>query len=162
MNNQTEFIKLTQENDRIIHKVVSLYTDTPQDGEDLYQEILLQLWKSYSNYRGEAAFSTFMYRVALNVALTFLKKAKRNKMADLESVPQSFTKADEQKDYEVLYLIIKSLSVADRMIITLHLDGYKNGEIAEIVGINTNSANVKIHRIKNKISEKFKSISHGH
>jgi len=162
MINENEFVQLIQENDRIIHKVVGLYADTAEDKKDLYQETLLQLWKSAKNFRGDASFSTFMYKVALNVALGFNKKSKRMQTTDLDSAKDLSTSVSDKEDYEILYLIIKSLVETDRMIITLHLDGYKNKEVAEIIGMTTNNVNVKIHRIKQTITHEFKKVNHGY
>ena len=159
MISENEFVKLIQENDRIIHKVVGLYADTVEDKQDLYQETLLQLWKSTKNFRAEASFTTFMYKVTLNVALSFTKKSKRLETATLDDSLIHSTSEPQKESYEILYLIIKRLSETDRMIITLHLDGYKNDEVAEIVGMSTNNVNVKIHRIKEKISQKYRQFT---
>ncbi len=162
MIDENEFVKLIQENDRIIHKVVGLYADTKEDKKDLYQETLLQLWKSVKNFRREASFTTFMYKVALNVALSFNKKSKRIQTTTLDNANELSASISDKEDYEILYLTIKNLIETDRMIITLHLDGYKNIEIAEITGMTTNNVNVKIHRIKEKITHEFKKIDHGY
>lgn len=159
MIDENEFVKLIQENDRIIHKVVGLYADNAEDKQDLYQETLLQLWKSVKRYRGEASFTTFMYKVALNVALSFNRKSKRLQTTTLDDVNVSAVSIEHKEDYEILYLIIKSLPETDRMIITLHLDGYPNDEVAEIIGMTRNNVNVKIHRIKEKVTLKYKQIS---
>ena len=141
----------------IIHKVVGLYADGKQDKEDLYQEILLQSWRSYSNFKAKAQFSTWLYRVALNTALNFHRK--RRKTENLDAVQQVVVdKQKDTSDTEILYLVIKSLSEVDRMLITLHLDGYKNGEIAEITGMTVNHINVKLHRIRTIITNKLKAI----
>ena len=95
--------------------------------------------------------------MALNTVLTFNKKRKINE--DIEKTEPIETTQDSKEDYEVLYHIIKSFEEVDRMLITLHLDGYKNNEIAEITGMTQNHINVKIHRIKAKIIEKFKKIN---
>jgi len=146
-----------QTNEAIIHKVVGLYCDDPYEKEDLYQEVLLQSWKSFPNFRGEAKFSTWLYRVALNTVFSFNKKKKRTKPTeDLQNIKIVEKSPDEE--YETLYKIIKSLNPIDRMIMTLHLDGYKNKEIAEITGMNNNHLNVKIHRLKENIIATFKRI----
>jgi RNA polymerase sigma-70 factor (ECF subfamily) len=102
-------------------------------------------------------FSTWLYKVALNTVLTFNKKHIKNE--DLEKIGQTGTNPDTKDNSEILYHIIKSLGEVDRMLISLHLDGYKNNEIAEITGMTQNHINVKIHRIKSKIIEKFKIIN---
>jgi len=128
-----------QANEAIIHKVVGLYCDDYYEREDLYQEVLLQSWKSFPNFRGEAKFSTWLYRVALNTVFSFNKrKKKRTKpTADLQHIKMVEESPGEEN--ETLYKIIKALNPIDRMIMTLHLDGYKNKEIAEITGMNNNT-----------------------
>lgn len=162
MIDENEFVELVQANDRIIHKVVGLYADNEEDKKDLYQETLLQLWKASKGFRGEASFTTFMYKVALNVALSFNKKANRLSTTTLDSQQVQSKIEKTTESYEILYFIIKRLPETDRMIISLHLDGYKNGEIAEIIGLTINNVNVKIHRIKEKITHEYKQLNHGY
>jgi len=151
---QTEFIKLIRKHNGIIQKVLGFYANTKDDQKDLHQEVLLQAWKSFGYFKGHSAFSTWLYRVALNTALTFSKK--RQKIKDFDKSGLFESSQQNREDYEVLYDIIKSLGEVDRMLISLHLDGYKNNEIAEITGMTQNHINVKIHRIKKKIIEIFK------
>lgn len=148
---------LIQKHEGIIHKVIGLYVDVAEDKRDLYQEILLQGWRSFANFKGASAFSTWLYKVALNTVLTFRKKQKKKtELEDNHPVEKTTT---SREDSEVLYIIIKSLEEVDRMLISLHLDGYKNKEIAEISGMTQNHVNVKIHRIKALIIEKFKKLN---
>lgn len=154
---QNEYIKLIQKHNGIIHKVIGLYVDNQEDRKDLHQEILLQAWKSYKNFKGQSVFSTWLYKVALNTVLTFNKKHKKNE--DLKKIDHIGTNPDTNDNSEILYHIIKSFGEIDKMLITLHLDGYKNNEIAEITGMTQNNINVKIHRIKSKIIENFKTIT---
>jgi len=154
---QNEYINLVQKHNGIIHKVISLYVNNPEDKKDLHQEVLLQAWKSYKNFKGQSVFSTWLYKVALNTVLTFNKNHKKNE--DLEKIDQMESAPDAKDDSEILYRIIQSFGEVDRMLIMLHLDGYKNNEIAEITGMTQNNINVKIHRIKSKIIEKFKTLN---
>ena len=151
---QTDFINLIQEHNGIIHKVISLYVDNQDDKKDLHQEILLQAWKSFKSFQGRSAFSTWLYKVSLNTVLTFNKKRKIS--GTLDKVENIESSQDRNDDSEALYLIIKSLGEIDKMLISLHLDGYKNIEIAEITGMTQNHINVKIHRIKGRIINEFK------
>jgi len=155
---QSEYMELIQKHEGIIHKVIGLYVDVPEDRRDLYQEVLLQGWRSFSKFKGASAFSTWLYKVALNTVLTFSKKQK--KKTALDDIPPPETKTASKDDSEVLYEVIKSLEDVDRMLISLHLDGYKNKEVAEITGMTQNHVNVKIHRIKALIIEKFKKLNH--
>jgi RNA polymerase sigma factor (sigma-70 family) len=154
---EAEFISLVQKNERIIYKVVSLYTDTVQDKEDLFQETLLQLWKSSNRFNGESSFTTWVYRIALNVALNFKRNSKQKVNLDpINEVSLLKAEAADKEEYEILYLIIKHLNDADKLLITLHLDGYSHEEIGEIAGISKNYVNVKIFRIKEQISTMYK------
>jgi RNA polymerase sigma-70 factor, ECF subfamily len=156
---QAEYIKRIQEHNGIIHKVIGLYVNNREDKRDLYQEVLLQAWKSYKNFKGKSVFSTWLYKVALNTVLTFNKKRKITEGFDKSEPSEPIQ--DSKEDHEVLYHIIKSLGEIDRMLISLHLDGYKNNEIAEITGMTQNHINVKLHRIKGQIIEQFKMINNG-
>jgi len=155
---QQEFLDQIQAHSGIIHKVIGLYVDLPEDKQDLYQEILLQAWKSYPRFRKEARFSTWLYRVALNTVLTFQRKNQQKLEEARQDLPQVEMKAaaEKQEASELLYLEIKRLNEIDRMIISLHLDGYKNGEISEITGLKINHVNVKLHRVKQQIIEGLK------
>lgn len=154
------FITLIQEHERIIHKVIGLYIDNKEDKKDCYQEIMVQSWKAYDRFEGRSRFSTWLYKVCLNTALTF-KKRQPKETGPIEEVTHIAEQRPVEKS-ETLYLIIKQLNEVDKMIITLHLEGYKNPEISEITGMATNNINVKIHRIKNHIIESFKIYNHGH
>jgi len=157
---QIEFIQLIQENEGVIHKVLGLYSDSAEEAKDLKQEILLQSWKAYPNFRKEAKFSTWLYKISLNVALNQIRKKKKNKHTDsLHNI--DLGEETKNEDFEILFYLIKKLNEIDRMIMTLHLEGYANKEIAEISGITSNNVNVKIHRIKQSLSEQFKQMNHG-
>ena len=162
--NQEQYIKQIQNHEGIIHKIIGLYADCEEDKKDLHQEILLQGWKAYPRYKGEAAFGTWLYKICLNTALTFRKKEKTRTDAVTHAAAQleENVKGSTGEEYETLYLIIKQLDEVDKMIITLHLDGFKNPEIAEITGMTTNNINVKVHRIKAQIIDSLKMMEHGH
>jgi len=149
------FTKHIEENAGIIYKVIGLYVDSAEDKKDLYQEILYQAWRSYKNFRKQSKFGTWLYKIALHSALNYQKKEAK------KAAPPLSNQVTEQpnENFELLYLIIKSFNEVDRMLITLHLDGYKNIEIAEITGMTQNHINVKIHRLKNTIIEKFKKLN---
>ncbi len=155
---ENEFIRLVDESQGIIHKVCRMYCDDETHREDLFQEIVLQLWKSYPSFKGESKFSTWMYRVALNVALQDFRKEKKRKFLFLESFeftePASLPK-NEYKDerIEALYKAISKLDKIERAIMLLHLDEVPNEEIAEIVGITQNYVRVKMSRIRTKLAQ---------
>ncbi|MBX2914018.1 MAG: sigma-70 family RNA polymerase sigma factor [Cyclobacteriaceae bacterium] len=154
---EKEFIALVNENRGIIYKVIRLYINQEEDTRDLYQEIVFQAWKSYPRFDGRSKFSTWLYRVGLNTVLTFKRKPvvviPHEDLASLH-VAQTKTNTDES---EALYVAIRQLPEVDRMIITLHLDGYENEEIAEITGLTKNNTAVKLHRIKDILIKKLKA-----
>lgn len=147
------YLQKIEEHKGIIFKVVNLYADDLEDRKDLYQEIVFQSWSAYARFEGNAKFSTWLYRISLNVALTFLKKSKKatkikeNTNQDLSFEPQELS---ERADF--LYRAIKQLAEIDRSIIMLHLDGFDNSEISEITGLSKTNTNVKLHRIKQQLT----------
>ncbi|MCE7862320.1 MAG: sigma-70 family RNA polymerase sigma factor [Bacteroidetes bacterium CHB5] len=154
---EKEFVALVNENRGIIYKVIRLYIYQEEDARDLYQEIVFQAWKSYPRFDGRSKFSTWLYRVGLNTVLTFKRRPivvlPHEDLASL-NVAQTKTNTDES---EALYTAIRQLSEVDRMIISLHLDGYENEEIAEITGLTKNNTAVKLHRIKDILIKKLKA-----
>lgn len=162
MISEDEFVSLVQQNERIIYKVISLYTETEDDKQDLFQETLLQLWKSWHNFEGKCSFTTWMYKVTLNVALTFRRKSQGITYESIDHFSHLKAETENKEDYEILYLIIKLLPENDRMIITLHLDGYSNEEISDMIGISRNHTNVKIYRAKDTITKLYNKIKDGH
>lgn len=153
---EKEFVSLVNQNRGIIYKVIRLYINHAEDERDLFQEILFQAWKSYPRFDGRAKFSTWLYRVGLNTVLTF----KRRPVLvvpheDLASLNVSQTKTTD--DSEALYIAIRELTEIDRIIISLHLDGYENEEIADITGLTKNNTAVKLHRIKDTLIKKLKA-----
>lgn len=160
---QSEFIDLVQANAGIIHKVLKLYVDRQTDREDMYQEILLQAWKSFERFKGESKFSTWLYRVSLNTVFTFNRQNQiLNKNTDIEEHHYKENTHNKYDDSDLLLKALKQLNEIDRSLITLHLDGYDNGEIAEIIGITRNHVGVKIHRIKNELMNLLKNFGYGY
>lgn len=152
-----QYITLIQEHEGIIHKVIGLHIDDVEDKKDLFQEILLQAWKSFSRFEGKSSFSTWLYRVALNTVFTFKRHAKKKEKIGLDQVKEPAQTPQSQEPHEHLYYLVKQLDEVDRTLFTLHLEGYKNKEIAKLMGMTTNHVNVKVHRLKNKIVESLKN-----
>ena len=139
---------------RIIIKICRAYTDSQEDFEDYYQEVCLQIWKSKDNFKQKSEWSTWVYRVALNVCLTLIKKKRvpteylKVQHAPIEKV-DNFTEKD--KDIKELYRAIRTLSEIDRAIILLYLEEKSYREIARIMGTKTTNIGVKINRIKKRL-----------
>ncbi len=150
----------------ILHKICNIYCDDAEQRKDLSQEILIQLWKSYSSFRGDAKFSSWMYRVALNVALQHLRKKKRSDSYsisdDLHNLVASTSESEIlEENIKQLHHAIKQLNDIEKAIIMLYLDGKKHEEIAEIVGITQNYVRVKMNRIKEKLRKTLTPEPHG-
>ncbi len=157
-SNKDVFLKMVEECRGIVHKVTHLYADTREDREDLFQEILYQSYRSYPNFRAESNFSTWLYRVALNTALVFRRSEQKKKATLIEGGLDAIANEVVKDDHKKALLIdaIKTLPKVERMIITLHLEGYANHEVADIAGISKENTAVKIHRIKKLLTKKIK------
>jgi RNA polymerase sigma factor (sigma-70 family) len=153
---ETHFLQLINTHQAIIHKICRLYRDTPQDREDLFQEIIFQLWRSVPSFQGKSKFSSWMYRIALNTAiLSFRKKRPDIRYTDrLPDNPEEPREPDEQQ--EQLLHALKQLNNGDKALITLYLEDLSYKEISEITGITENNVGVKLNRIKNKIQQLLK------
>ena len=165
MQNQREienaFVEKIHRHQGILHKICFVYSNNNADKEDLYQEIVLQLWKSYPSFRKEAKFSTWMYRVALNTAITLNKKAAlfeshKKQLSDEYAISEVI---DYSEDIKILYKAISKLSKIEKAIIMLWLEEKAYNEIAEIVGISEKNVSVKLVRSKKKLAKTIKKIS---
>lgn len=153
------FLQLLSQNQGIIGKVCSIYCNQREDYEDLFQEITYHAWKGYPSFRGDAKFSTWLYRIALNTAISSFRK-KRPKLDLVPVLPDTNTHqpAEQKEQQQQLLWAIKLLNEGERAIIALYLDEISYQEIAEIIGISENNVGVKINRIKTKL---HKILSHG-
>lgn len=149
---EEEFIKLLEEHSGIIYKVTRIYANGSVDEQDLRQEVVYQAWRSYSRFKGDSKFSTWLYRVALNTALTHVKKDRKEK----PGFDNDWQVAPEGDERALLMTHIRALNDAEKLVIMLHLDGYSNDEIAMISGISKNHVAVRLHRIKEKLSKAIK------
>ncbi len=155
---EREFLQIIKNNQGIIHKVCNIYCDEQEDRNDLFQEIVAQLWRSYPSFREESKFSTWMYRVALNTAITTFKKTKRRPDQNRLTY-ENFQIKDEAYDTEtednikLLHRAVSQLTGVEKSIILLFLEEKKYEEIAEITGITQNYVRVKMNRIKKKLKK---------
>ena len=160
MPGEKDFIQSIEHNQKIIHKVCSLYMNNEQDKKDLFQEILLAAWKGFGNFKGDAKFSTWLYRVALNTAITFYRKEKRQ--PETASLPEQFTIASADNNVEgeeqltAMYKSINELSGIDKALVMLYMEDYSYIEMGELMGITANNVAVKMNRIKTKLKESTK------
>lgn len=151
---QARFVTLVEAHQGAIRKIAAIYAHDRQDREDLLQEIALQLWRSFDSFRGEAAFSTFLYRVALNTALMHQRRSPRRtsgvEAKDEDAVSPAVTRDDE--DVERLYAAIRELGAIDRTIVLLVLEGRSYGEIATVTGLTEGNVGVRLLRSKERLS----------
>ncbi|WP_339697693.1 sigma-70 family RNA polymerase sigma factor [uncultured Roseivirga sp.] len=150
---KAEFLQIIEVNQGIIYKVSKMYRNSKEDQEDLFQEIVFQLWKSFSKFRGASKVSTWMYRIALNTAMASFRK----KAIPIEYNDHPYQQSDLMENTEVseneerMYDSLRQLNDSDKAIISLFLEDYSYSEIAEITGITENNVGVRINRIKSKL-----------
>jgi len=147
---ENEFLNQINENSGLIRRLINMYADSIEEEEDMFQEIVLRSWISKDQFRGESKFSTWLYKVSLNSILTGMNKKKRIATTSLDN-----TNADEIENdlRHKLYQEIKQLTDIDKTMITMHLDGFSNPEIADFMGISINHCNVKLFRIRKKLTD---------
>jgi RNA polymerase sigma-70 factor (ECF subfamily) len=153
-----ELIERITENQGAIHKVCNVYANSREDREDLKQEIILQLWKSYPGFQGKSKFSTWMYRIAFNTAITNIRKSKRHPIIEALSGTEQSIPAKEDIDYidddmNSLFKAIAKLKDVEKAIVTLYLEEKSYKEIGEIVGISEKNVSVKVVRLKDKLKK---------
>lgn len=152
------FVTQLEENQNIVHKICRLYTNDADSHNDLFQEITIQLWKAFPKFRGDSKFSTWMYRVGLNTAITLYRKSKRSvhtNAHDFENVSFKIT-ADEYDDtvevqLRLMYDAVKQLNDIDKALVFLYLEDKNYKEISDTLGITEVNARVKMNRIKEKL-----------
>lgn len=143
----------------IIIKICRAYTNTQEDFEDYYQEVCLQIWRSRENFRQEAEWSSWIYRLSLNVCLTLLKKKKSSRQyfaSDvLPEIAIEDSRAFADESLNMLYAAIRQLSEVDRAVILLYLEEKSYQEIADIMGSKPNNIGVRINRIKERLKKRL-------
>ncbi|MBS7256158.1 RNA polymerase sigma factor [Flavobacterium branchiicola] len=160
-----EFLNKMERHKGILYKVSKMYMDNSDDQQDLFQEIVCQLWKSYDSFRNESQFSTWMYRVAINTAIVFLKKEKRK--VDKYEITSENIKEDEgdsqikESQLDHFYKAVQKLEKIDKAIIFYQLEGFSHKEIGENLGISEGNARVKLNRAKEKLKEIIKNQGYG-
>ena len=153
--NEKEFLELVEKNQNIVHKVCHMFAQDEDIRRDLFQEITIKLWMGHKSFNGKAAITTWMYRVALNTAISLQRKEKKNQTQPLNPNIQPIDESDDnkigQQEIDQLYVAINLLEPVDKAIILLYLEEKKYDEIAEIIGITRSHVGVKITRIKKKL-----------
>ncbi len=165
MTKEEKFNQIVHENKDRIQRICKYYNTNQTDQQDMYQEILVNIWNSLDNFRGEAALSTWLYRIAVNTSLSYTGKAYRQMKLivntdteNLNSILED-TSLEEKKLQEdqlnQLQTELNNLSVIDKALISLTLEGLSMKEIADVIGISEANVKVKIHRIKKQLKDKL-------
>lgn len=149
---EKNFMDMIRSNERIIYKVVSFYADIDQSASDLYQEVVLNLWKAYPSFRGDSKVSTWIYRISLNTCITFFRRSKRSisytdLVIDVSDIP------DEDDNIKELYRLINKLGKIEKALVLLYLDEKPYKEIADITGLTVTNVATRLNRIKDKLKK---------
>ncbi|MEO7978679.1 sigma-70 family RNA polymerase sigma factor [Flavobacterium sp.] len=155
---EKEFLGLIHENQKIIFKICKLYRDSREDQEDLFQEIVYQLWKSYAGFKGESKVSSWIYRIALNTAIATYRKSKIP-IDYYEEFPEHIHPSNEKtisENEERLFWALRKLNDSEKAVISLYLEDFNYKEIAEITGLSDSNVGVRLNRIKNKLKQILK------
>lgn len=153
---EQNFVELLEQNQNIVHKVCRLYTNNYDAHNDLFQEITIQLWKAFPKFRGDSKFSTWMYRVGLNTAITLYRKSKRTiNTQQFDSVQFKISAEEydntEEEQLKLLYNAVHQLNDIEKALVFLYLEDKNYKEISETIGITEVNARVKMNRVKTKL-----------
>lgn len=152
---------MIKENQNLIYKICLSYCPEPESRKDLQQEILVQLWNSFPKFNGNSKVSTWLYRIALNTAISFYRNDCKHKAqnssidASIISLTIQDDNAETDEKISLLYRFIEQLNEFDKALILLYLDGNKQKEIAEIMGITATNVATKINRIKKRLKQQL-------
>ena len=161
MKKEEKFNQIVAENGERIKRICSYYNSNSDDQKDMFQEVLVNIWKSLDSFRGDSAISTWIYRIAVNTSLTFTGKyysrmkliincntQNLNAVFDEDSL---YAKQIQEEQFDRLQTELNMLSVIDKSLISLMLEGLTMKEIANVIGITEANVKVKIHRIKTQL-----------
>lgn len=160
MRNKQDFIEIIKRHEGLIYKIAKVYTDNREDEQDLYQDIVYQLWKSFDSFRSESKISTWIYRVALNTSIAYLHKEKK-KGSHLPIDGGLINKTEhndtvKEDKLTVMYAVIATLDTIEKGIIFLYLEGKTYEEIAGITGFTVTNIGTRLGRIRQKLIAQIK------
>lgn len=154
-NIEQEFLSVIREYERVIYKVCYLYTTPNATLSDLYQEVVLNIWKAFPKFRRECKISTWIYRIALNTCISFIRKEKN--IPEIVTLTQEADRSEEDDETQAmlrqLYRMINRLGQLEKSIILLYLEEKSYEEIAEITGLTITNVATKLNRIKDKLKK---------
>lgn len=160
---QDRFLQLMERHRGILFKAANAFCNDPEDRNDLIQEIVVQLWLSFDRFDERHRFSTWMYRVAMNVAISYYRRERRrpDKAESIDAIAMEIRiERDEDADDEVrlLHQLITGLDEINRALIILHLDGYDYDEIAGIIGMTSTNVSTRLNRIKQRLQRDYAAL----
>lgn len=162
---QETFQDLVERHKKILYKICNSYCRNPDDREDLAQQIVTQLWQSFRSFDGRVKFSTWMYRVALNIAISWYRREKTRTNHILPAGERLLNVAEaaevETDEIRLLYQFIEALDELNKALILLYLDGCTNREIGEVLGISETNVGTKIGRLKTAMRQEFTGADKG-
>ncbi|MGV4413761.1 RNA polymerase sigma factor [Chryseobacterium sp. T1] len=155
---EKEFIERIEKHKGIIFKISKMYMDNKHDQDDLFQEITFQVWKAYNSFKGQSEFSTWLYRVALNTAIVFLKSEKKRSFISNDdltgySISQEDYDLEKEEKLNKMYAAIQLLNPIDKAFIFYYLENFSGKEIADQMGISEGNVRVKMNRAKTKLKD---------
>jgi RNA polymerase sigma-70 factor (ECF subfamily) len=158
---EDEFVQLVRENDARLRRICRVYADGAEAQRDLYQDILVELWRSFPSFEGDAQPGTWLYRVALNTALSHDRRRATRDEATLDpthpvwedGVADPDERLDKKDQLDRLYAAIDRLDEVDKALAMMYLDEKSYREMADVLGISENHVGVKLHRLKNKLAD---------
>jgi RNA polymerase sigma factor (sigma-70 family) len=164
-SDQERFQTLMEEHKKILYKVCHSYCRNPGDRDDLAQEIIVQLWRSFRSFDQRVRFSTWMYRIALNVAISSYRRESirtRHIVPGSEHLLEAVDEtANRSEEMQVLYEWIEGLDALNKALVILYLDGNNYQEIAEVLGISQTNVATKIGRLKETLRQEVGVKQHG-
>lgn len=165
---ELRFRQIVEENSNRISRICSYYSKNTEDRKDMYQEILVNIWKSLDKFRGESSIGTWIYRIAVNTSLTFAGKSYRNLNLYIEQLPlgtgilpeddELEKKQNREFQLEELETQLNLLSIIDKALITMVFEGLSMREIADVIGLTEPNVKVKIHRIKENLKQQLNNL----
>ena len=154
---KNKFIQVIELHQGIIKSLCKAWYISDEDQKDVFQDIVLQLWRSFETFRGESKISTWIYRVSLNTILAKVRDEKNKITTESIGVSElTFAKAMADDDCELLSMVLRSLKDLDKAIVILYLEGYRNKEISQMLNVTATNVSTRLNRVKTDLKEKFK------
>ena len=170
LKKEIQFNNILSDHEERIRRICRYYNSNPEEQKDMYQEVLVNIWKSLDNFRGDSLIGTWIYRVAVNTSLSYTGKSFREMKLMISRDTQNLNqiidddsqedKLKEEVQFNQLQNELNLLSVIDKALISLMLEGLSMKEISEVIGITEPNVKVKIHRIKDHLRNKLKEVSY--